>query len=151
MRNLLLAIALLSCAVHAADPQLAPNAPKDKPVSAEASKMDKAIAPYVEQARKTWPAAKKRYLAGLPRGEIFFVTAQLHEGQQMEQCFLRVTRIAAGQITATLATEVTTLKKVRSGDVVTIKESELVDWMIARPDGSEEGNVVGKFLDTWQP
>ena len=28
-------------------------------------------------------------------------------------------------------------------------ESELVDWLIAKPDGSEEGNVVGKFLDTY--
>jgi hypothetical protein len=27
------------------------------------------------------------------------------------------------------------------------QESELVDWLISRPDGSEEGNVVGKFLD----
>jgi len=113
--------------------------------------MDRAIAPFVEQARKSWPGAKKRYLAGLPKGQIFFVTAQLFEGKQMEQCFLRVTKIAGGQIHATLATDPSALKKVRNGDPITIKESELIDWMIAMPDGSEEGNVVGKFLDTWQP
>ena len=28
-------------------------------------------------------------------------------------------------------------------------ESELVDWLITKPDGSEEGNVVGKFMDTY--
>lgn len=149
MKPLLVAVALVATSVLAAEPALAPNAPKDKAVSAEVSKMDKAIAPYVAQARKSWPQAKKRYLAGLPKGEIFFVTAQLHEGEQLEQCFLRVTKIDAGKITAVIATDLLALKKLRNGDTVTIKEAELVDWMIAKPDGSEEGNVVGKFLDTW--
>ncbi len=30
-------------------------------------------------------------------------------------------------------------------------EDELLDWLISKPDGSEEGNVVGKFLDTYGP
>jgi hypothetical protein len=29
--------------------------------------------------------------------------------------------------------------------------ADLVDWMVARPDGSEEGNEVGKFMDTYEP
>jgi hypothetical protein len=33
----------------------------------------------------------------------------------------------------------------------TFPAGELVDWMIARPDGSEEGNEVGKFMDTYVP
>ena len=36
------------------------------------------------------------------------------------------------------------------GDPYTFPEGELVDWLITHPDGSEEGNVVGKFLDEWQ-
>jgi hypothetical protein len=28
-------------------------------------------------------------------------------------------------------------------------ESEMVDWVITYSDGREEGNVVGKFLDTY--
>ena len=151
MRNLLLAVALVGTSVMAEAPRLAPNAPVDKPVSADATKMDRAIAPYVEQARKSWPGARKRYLAGLPKGEILFITVQLHEGEKMEQCFLQVLRIDKGQIVGTIATELISLKKLHNGDPVTVKEAELVDWMIARPDGSEEGNVVGKFLDTWKP
>jgi hypothetical protein len=27
-------------------------------------------------------------------------------------------------------------------------EPVLIDWLITKPDGSEGGNVVGKFLDT---
>jgi hypothetical protein len=29
-------------------------------------------------------------------------------------------------------------------------ETEVMDWLISHPDGSEEGNFVGKFLDTYQ-
>jgi hypothetical protein len=36
------------------------------------------------------------------------------------------------------------------GDTYSFREQDLIDWMVARPDGSEEGNVVGKFLDTHQ-
>ena len=151
MRNFLLAVARLAVSVHAAEPSLAPNAPKDKPVRGEVSKMDRAIAPFVEQARKSWPGAKKRFLAGLPKGEIFYVTLQLHEGEQMEQCFLRVKKIDAGRISGTIENEITRLKKVHNGDPASVAEAEIVDWLIAKPDGSEEGNVVGKFLDTYQP
>jgi len=37
----------------------------------------------------------------------------------------------------------------RRGDAHEYPEEELIDWLISRPDGSEEGNVVGKFLDDW--
>ena len=30
------------------------------------------------------------------------------------------------------------------------RKTRLVDWLISRPDGIEEGNVVGNFLDQWQ-
>jgi hypothetical protein len=31
---------------------------------------------------------------------------------------------------------------------ITVPESEVLDWTIARPDGSEEGNFIGKYLDS---
>jgi hypothetical protein len=37
------------------------------------------------------------------------------------------------------------------GDRYATAETELLDWLITKPDGTEEGNVVGKFLDTYQP
>jgi hypothetical protein len=38
----------------------------------------------------------------------------------------------------------------KNGDPHTFSESEVIDWLISRADGTEEGNVVGKFLDEWQ-
>ena len=40
---------------------------------------------------------------------------------------------------------------VREYRAETMPEDELIDWTIVHPDGSEEGNVVGKFLDTLRP
>ena len=144
MKNVILTLALAASPVFA-------EAPKDRPVREETTKMDRVIAPYVAEAKKTWPGAKKRFLAGLPKGETFFVTVQLHEGERMEQCFVRVKKIDGTKISATVASEILSLKKVRNGDPVALEESEIIDWLIAKPDGSEEGNVVGKFLDTYQP
>jgi hypothetical protein len=39
----------------------------------------------------------------------------------------------------------------KRGDLISFSESEILDWVIARPDGSEEGNAVGKFLDHYKP
>lgn len=32
---------------------------------------------------------------------------------------------------------------------MTFPETDMLDWPITRPDGTEEGNFVGKFLDTY--
>jgi hypothetical protein len=37
------------------------------------------------------------------------------------------------------------------GDRYAFPESELRDWLITRPDGTEEGNFVGRFLDSYEP
>ena len=134
--------------------QLAPNAPADKPVAAnkdQARRLEEAIAPLVEQARKTYSQARARFLAGLPRGETFFVTAKLADARRRtETVFIQVTKIAKGKITGHIASKIMLVSDYKEGDSYTLEESALVDWMISKPDGSEEGNLVGKFMDTYQ-
>lgn len=135
--------------------QLAPNAPKDQPQplrEAQTAAFEKAIAPYLAKAKKTWPAAKARYLAGLPRGETFFVTTRLHDSTgRMEQVFVQVSKIDGNRISGRIASEMQLATGYRAGDQYSFNESELIDWTISKPDGSEEGNLVGKFLDTYRP
>ena len=53
--------------------------------------MDAAMQPYIAQARATWPAAKQRYLAGLPARNTFFVTALIvDDSDRREQVFIAV-------------------------------------------------------------
>ncbi len=134
------------------DPVLAPNAPVDKPVSATGAKMAeirKGMAPHIEEARRTYPDAKKRYLAGLPRGEHFFVTTVLHDDEgTSEQVFVAVSAIQGGKVTGKIASDILTVKGFKRGEACSVPEPDLIDWLISKPDGSEEGNFVGKYLDT---
>src|SRR5581483_6707727 len=88
---------------------LAANAPVDQPHSITADKLqayDKALEPYVAKARQTWPEAKQRFLAGLPPGHIFFVTAHLFDASnRRETVFIQVQSIKEGVISGLIATD----------------------------------------------
>jgi uncharacterized protein YegJ (DUF2314 family) len=128
--------------------------PPDKPVTAygdpQLQKMQTAIAPFTQKARTTWPGAKARYLAGLPEGTVLFATVQLHDSAgKMEQVFVKVVEVRANTISGRIWNDIGIVKGFEKGQEHSFPESELIDWTIVSPDGTEEGNVVGKFLDTW--
>ncbi len=109
--------------------------------------MERAIAPYSEQARKSYPDAKKRYLAGLPAGHRFSVVTKLQASGHVEAVFITVSGIKGDQITGRIDSDVRGVPGYKPGDTYTLSERDIVDWVIVRPDGSEEGNVVGKFIE----
>ena len=110
------------------------------------------MAPYVAQARASYPGARGRFRAGLPRGYGFFVTTRLHDAaNREEQVFIAVDSITNGMISGRIASQINVVRDFRYGQPYTFSEADLVDWMVSRPDGSEEGNVVGNFLDTYTP
>ena len=132
-------------------PRAGSNAPKDEPVqastSAERDELERAIAPYIEQARKSYPDAKKRYLAGLPPGHRFSIVTKLHSPGGVEAVFVTVAGIKGDQVTGHIASAVRGVAGYKAGDSYTLSERDIVDWVIVRPDGSEEGNLVGKFVE----
>jgi hypothetical protein len=135
--------------------QLSPNAPPDKPVRVDSVgiiKLEKAIRPYIERAKKTYPDAKSRFQKGLPVGDIFFITTHLVDSQgRKEYVFVRVASMVGDTVQGQLASIINTVEGYQNGQKIVLPESNVIDWLIAKPDGSEEGNVVGKFIDTYQP
>ena len=133
---------------------VAPNAPKDKPVSAgtsQAEQIEAAIKPYIEKAKNTFPQAKARFLSGLPPRHTFFITTRLYDSsKRFEQVFIAVREIKDGRISGVIASEIHLVTGYRAGDAYSFPETELIDWTISKPDGTEEGNFVGNFLDTYQ-
>jgi len=135
---------------------LAPNAPEDRPVRFTGSDPGEAlakwrtlVAPHVEEAQSTYPAAKRRYLAGLPPRHTFFVTTLLRDKLgHFENVFVVVYRISGQEVTGRIANPVNVVRGYRNGQLLSFPEADVLDWMISNPDGSEEGNFVGKFLDT---
>jgi hypothetical protein len=111
-----------------------------------------AISPYVAQGQATYPQARARYLAGLPAGESFYVRTVLREPPDHEEdVFVRVTSIEGSVLTGELNSQIELLRGYHKGQVLKISEKDVQDWLIARPDGTEEGNFVGKFLDNYHP
>ncbi len=130
------------------------GAPQDKPLqvkSEELRRYEEAIKPSVEKARKTYPEAKKRFLAGLPRGYTFYLTTQLRDKTgRYEQTFIEVREIKGATVKGVIANDIALVSGYEIGDPYSFPESEILDWTITAPDGTEEGNFVGKFLEEYQ-
>lgn len=108
---------------------------------------NEAVAPYMAQGRATYPAAKARFLKGLPSGNKFLVRTRLRqEPNKVEEVFVAVTTIQGNKVTGVID-RVDILTNYHSGQRITFPESDVEDWLIQRPDGTQEGNVVGKFLN----
>jgi hypothetical protein len=130
-------------------PKLADNAPEDKPTSMRGTPEQEAkIAALEAESKKTYPDAKTRYLKGLPAGEHFFVTTMLTIPGRQESVFISVTGIKDGKVSGTIASDILQVSGYKAGDAYELLESAISDWLIAKADGSEEGNIVGKYLDT---
>ncbi len=155
-KNILLLItfsAMTSCALGQNNAPLSSNAPKDKPISIVSSeqtkKIDAQIAPYVEKAKKTLPDAKKRFMKGLGQGEAFFLTTRIFDKDgKFEQVFIRVKSWEGENITGTIANPLYTVKEYKSGQTISMTTKNILDWLITKPDGTEEGNFVGNYLDS---
>jgi hypothetical protein len=84
----------------------------------------------------------------LPAGQSFFAVTRLRDAAgRSEQVFVAVSRIEGGRIYGRIWSRIQNVGGFQWGQPYDFPETELVDWLIAHPDGSEEGNFVGKFLD----
>lgn len=132
---------------------LSANAPTDKPHNLKGTdqldKYDELIAPYVKKAQKTLPKARKKYSKGLKEGQAFFLTTRIYDADgNYEQIFVRVTKWGNNIISGKIANQLNTVKGFAFGQLIEFPETAILDWLITNPDGSEEGNFIGKFLDT---
>ncbi len=126
------------------------NITPDKQVDEKTnSSLDAAIKPLIAQAQKTLPQVKERYLRGLGQYDLLFVTYRLYDATRGEHVFVEVHSWNGDKITGTISSEVKFLNR-RAGEQVIVPEKDVLDWTITHPDGSEEGNIVGKFLDNWK-
>lgn len=129
------------------------NAPADRVITASGAEV-KTIIEQIEEvsveARKTLPEAKSRFFKGLPKGEAFFLTINLKEGNAIERVFVRVTKWKDKAIAGNIANDIVGLQTYKNGQEITFSEEDVMDWTITKPDGSEEGNYIGKFLDSQQ-
>lgn len=145
---------LIACPLRASAqrPGASPTPPPDHPVSATADEIkqfEESLKPYIEKARQTYPDAKKRFLAGLPKGQSFSLTTKIHDEQgRFEQVFVAVREIKDGVVKGVIANDPNVVTRYKLGDAYSFPEKDLLDWTISHPDGTEEGNFVGKYIES---
>jgi uncharacterized protein YegJ (DUF2314 family) len=155
-RLFLTCLLLVACAVlgQAQPSKPSPTPPPDRPTEVTADEIkqfEESLKPYIEKARQTYPDAKKRYLAGLPKGQWFSLTTKIYDGQgRFESVFIAVREIKDGVVKGVIASEMNLVTKYKLGDAYSFAEKDLLDWTISHPDGTEEGNFVGKYVESLQ-
>ena len=65
-----------------------------------------------------------------------------------EQAFIAVDGISSGVIHGRIWNHMQLLEGRKFQDPYSLPESDILDWLITKPDGTEEGNFVGKFMNT---
>jgi hypothetical protein len=138
-----------ACAFAADDPHVAENAPKDCNASMTSQSISEIVEKLSPDALRTWPAAKKRFLDGLPERHSLFVTLLVSEPDgRSEYLFVAVDEIVEDQIRGRIWSDVKVVKNLSFRAPIEIPENAISDWLITKPDGSEDGNIVGKYVDT---
>ena len=151
---LLVSITGSACAKPLPPVHVAPTAPKDAPLGVDAARreeLERLLEPCRQKAMASYPDARARFLTGLPEHHTMFIVTRLRDAAgRREQVFVAVDGIDGDRVKGRVWNDRHVIEGFQRGQAVTIPESEIVDWMVARPDGTEEGNWMGRFIDALQ-
>ena len=114
--------------------------------------MSKFIEPYIEKARATFPAVKKKYIAGDYVRENRQLEVQIELADKdgsKEMVFLVVTQCLGNRFQGIVVNEVQHLKEYKEGDAVSFSQDQVKNWVVMDSKGNEEGNFVGKAVEAF--
>ncbi len=151
----LLLLTTLAAAAHGQDPHVSTDAPADQPYAmadqASMDDIDRRIKPCVVAAQKSLPAARKRFEEGLPAQHSLFVVTRLHNRDgRWEQVFVAVDGFHETTVRGRIWSTISVVDGYKFGQPYSFEEADVLDWLVTRPDGTEEGNLVGRFMDLAQ-
>ncbi len=108
-----------------------------------------ALADPVREALRTLPQAKKKFLAGLPSGDQFLLSVRVvATDTSFRQASARVMGWHGNTVQALLLPDASTSAVPTEPLPISFPETAVVDWTLLRASGREEGNFVGRYLDT---
>lgn len=114
--------------------------------------MEKLIAPYIEKARATFPAVKKKYIAGdyvREKRELDVQIELTDKDGDREMVFVMVTQCLGNRFQGIVTNEIQLLKEFKKGDEVSFTQDQVKNWVVVDSLGNEEGNYVGKAIEAF--
>jgi uncharacterized protein YegJ (DUF2314 family) len=142
MKYIVFFIFLISAGISSADSNY-----KDSPVSLD-SDTQALLRVYEEQARDTLNIFNKEFNEN--GQNIFYVTTRIYHDKNFEQIFVKLSSIEGGVYKGVIASSPLGKVDFKSGDKISVKSADVLDWLIVLPDGEERGNLQGKALDLLQ-
>jgi uncharacterized protein YegJ (DUF2314 family) len=105
-----------------------------------------------EKARAQLPALAKRFREGLTPGEYLMLKAPFKtSGGGTEWMWVEVRSWpTSGSISGLLRNDPQDVPGLRAGQGVEIKEAQVFDYLLTKPDGSQEGNSTGAVIQAMQ-
>ena len=108
-----------------------------------------ALADPLREALRTLPVVKKRFQAGLPEGDQLLLSVRvMATDTSFRQVSARVLGWRGTSIQALLLPSPADGAAPAEPLPVSFSEMAVVDWTLLRASGREEGNYVGRHLDT---
>lgn len=129
-------------------PALSPLAPPDRPVEPDAE-LRIEIERLSRISRDELPGVRDRFLGGLPQGHHLFVSTTLHDASTDETVFVHVREWQEPELIVGVLDSEVAVTGYRRGQRLSVPTSDVSDWTISQPDGTEEGNRVGRYLDAY--
>lgn len=126
-----LPIAHADSALHA-EPRVHPQSPSTEDDAIPVDPEDPRLLRATEEARKGLKTFLKHLASPAPDMASFAVKAAFVEGSIVEAIWVSDVTYASGVFTGRLSNDPQNLRRLHYGDLVKIKETEILDWMIVK-------------------
>jgi uncharacterized protein YegJ (DUF2314 family) len=111
---------------------------------------DRKVEELSRQAKKELSLLAPRFQERIPENESLRVEASFHCGKSAEYLWVQVTRWRGNKIVGTLTHNPACVSELKQGDVVTLDQDSVFDYLYRRSDQTTVGNETGKYLSEVQ-
>ena len=112
------------------------------------TEMETLLEPYYIKSKESLPYFNNELQK--QNGRTFYIVTRIYEDKEFEQIFVLVSSHKDDIYQGTIASNPTGKIDFKYGSTVSIDKKDSYDWVIVSSDGTEEGNVIGKFIDLLQ-
>jgi len=101
------------------------------------------------RAKRRLPALKKLFNSGLESNKLLLKAPFTADDGGNEWMWVEVTRWEDESIEGILQNQPFYIKDLKSGSKVTVQQADIFDYVLYKPDGTQEGNETGRLIEKY--
>jgi uncharacterized protein YegJ (DUF2314 family) len=141
MKKILIAFAILalSSTAYSGDTHY-----EDMPIAIDTS-FEALLDQYVQKAKMSLQYFDEQFEK--PGDRTFYIVTRIYKNELYEQVFVKLGSIHEEVYVGLIVSEPMGKVDFKKGEIIQVSTEDVVDWCIVNPDGTEEGNLLGKAAD----